>query len=163
VRRADREEYDWLFRSSYPRIRRAVASIVRNPEIAEDVTQEAFFKLLQNWRTVSAFDQPDAWVRRVAIRLAVRYVTRESGRAAVEATARTLPAPESDIDLSNAVAVLPPMQRAAVVLHYFDDLAIAEIARILIVSESTVKQHLFRARHRLADLLGEEVADDVHR
>jgi RNA polymerase sigma factor (sigma-70 family) len=164
VRRADREDYDWLFRASYPRIRRTVASIVRSPEIAEDITQEAFFKLLQEWRTVSAFDRPDAWVRRVAIRLAVRYVTRESGRAAVEATARTLPPPASDVDLGNAIAVLPPMQRAAVVMHYFDDLPVADVARILVVSESTVKQHLYRARHRLADLLGEEVAaDDVHR
>jgi RNA polymerase sigma-70 factor (ECF subfamily) len=86
------------------------------------------------------------------------------GRAAVEATARTLPPPESDVDLGNAIGVLPPMQRAAVVMHYFDDLPVADIARILVVSESTVKQHLYRARHRLADLLGEEVAaDDVHR
>ena len=51
-----------------------------NPESAEDVTQEAFLKLLQHWRKVTALDQPDAWVRRVAIRLAVRHAKREARR-----------------------------------------------------------------------------------
>jgi RNA polymerase sigma-70 factor (ECF subfamily) len=53
------------------------------------------------------------------------------------------------------------MQRAAVVLYYWEDRPIAEIAHALGVSESTVKQHLHRARRRLAQILGEEVAGDV--
>ena len=53
------------------------------------------------------------------------------------------------------------MQRAVVVLFYWEDQSVFDIARALEVSESTVKQHLFRARARLAGLLGEEVADDV--
>ena len=66
-----------------------------------------------------------------------------------------------DPDLASAVAALAPMQRAAVVLYYWEDRPVAEIARVLEVSESTVKQHLHRARHRLAGLLGEEVSGDV--
>jgi RNA polymerase sigma-70 factor (ECF subfamily) len=53
------------------------------------------------------------------------------------------------------------MQRAAVVLYYWADQPVQEIARTLAVSESTVKQHLFRARGRLAELLREEVGEDV--
>jgi RNA polymerase sigma-70 factor (ECF subfamily) len=53
------------------------------------------------------------------------------------------------------------MQRAAVVLFYYDDLPVAEIARALVVSQSTVKQHLHRARVRLAALLSEEVSERV--
>jgi RNA polymerase sigma-70 factor (ECF subfamily) len=53
------------------------------------------------------------------------------------------------------------MQRAAVVLFYWEDQSVREVARALQVSESTVKQHLYRARHRLADVLGEQVSDDV--
>ena len=53
------------------------------------------------------------------------------------------------------------MQRAAVVLFYWEDRPVSEIAQTLEVSDSTVKQHLYRARHRLAELLGEEVSDDV--
>ena len=66
------------------------------------------------------------------------------------------------MDLDRAIAKLPPMQRAAVVMYYLDDQPVAEIARVLVVSESTIKQHLYRARNRLASILGEEVAEDVH-
>ena len=160
--RDERLEYEWLFRAAYPRVFRTVAMIVRDRTIAEDVTQEAFLKLLQKWRTVSDYEQPDAWVRRVAIRLAVRQVKRDVGRRGRErAVDPPLPSAEPDVDLADAVALLAPMQRASVVLYYFDDLPVAEIARILVVSESTVKQHLHRARARLADLLQEEVSDHV--
>jgi RNA polymerase sigma-70 factor (ECF subfamily) len=162
VREAERLEYEWLFRAAYPRIRRTVTSILRNPESAEDVTQEAFLKLLQHWRKVNALEQPDAWVRRVAIRLAVRHVKRETGRKSVATDTGPARSYEPDVDLDRAIAKLPPMQRAAVVMYYLDDQPVAEIARVLMVSDSTVKQHLFRARKRLASALGEEVAEDVH-
>jgi RNA polymerase sigma-70 factor (ECF subfamily) len=161
VRDEERLEYEWLFRSAYPRVRRTVTSILRSPESAEDVTQEAFLKLLQHWRRVRSLDQPDAWVRRVAIRLAVRHAKREAGRSSVEGDGGPSPATGHDLDLELAIAQLPTMQRAAVVLFYLDDQPVAEIARVLVVSESTVKQHLYRARSRLASLLGEEVAEDV--
>jgi RNA polymerase sigma-70 factor (ECF subfamily) len=162
VRKEDRLEYEWFFRAAYPRIRRTVISILRNPESAEDVTQDAFLKLLQHWPKVKSLDQPDAWVRRVAIRLAVRYAKREAGRRSVETDNGPTPAREPDVDLDRAIAILSPMQRAAVVMYYLDDQQVAEIARVLVVSESTVKQHLYRARSRLAVVLGEEVAEDVH-
>ena len=60
-----------------------------------------------------------------------------------------------------AVAALAPMQRAAVVLYYWEDRPVAEIAELLGVSESTVKQHLHRGRARLASVLHEEVSEDV--
>jgi RNA polymerase sigma-70 factor (ECF subfamily) len=162
VREDDRLEYEWLFRAAYPRIRRTVTSIVGNPQSAEDVTQEAFLKLLQHWRKVKSLEQPDAWVRRVAIRMAVRHARREASRGSVETDASPPPTPEPDVDLHRAIANLSPMQRAAVVMYYLDDQPVTEIARVLVVSESTVKQHLYRARSRLAFVLGEEVAEDVH-
>jgi len=163
VRSDDRLEYEWLFRAAYPRILRTVSQIVGDRAAAEDVTQEAFLKLLQHWRTASGYEQPDAWVRRVAIRLAVRQAKRELRRPHVERQ----PAPMSgsggtpDADLAEAIMRLSPMQRAAVVLFYFDDQPVKQIARALVVSESTVKQHLHRARLRIADLLREEVHEDV--
>jgi len=112
---------------------------------------------------VSRYEAPEAWVRRVAIRIAVREVQRAAARPAKERLGQpALRDPDlPDPDLTSAVAALAPIQRAAVVLYYWEDRPVAEIARILEVSESTVKQHLHRARHRLADLLSEEVSGDV--
>jgi RNA polymerase sigma factor (sigma-70 family) len=162
MRREDRLEYEWLFRAAYPRVKRTVAMILRDGDLAEDVTQEAFLKLLQHWRTVGAYERPDAWVRRVAIRLAVRQAKRDAGRRALERVGDTPREPsEPDLDLAEAIATLAPMQRACVVLFYFDDQPVAEVARLLVVSDSTVKQHLHRARSRLAEVLGEEVPEHV--
>ena len=165
MRREERLEYEWLFRAAYPRIVRTVAHITGDRASAEEVTQEAFVKLLEHWRKASHYDQPDAWVRRVAIRLAVRQGRREARRHDLEVRADRGPVASGlpDQDLADAVARLSPMQRAAVVLYYYEDLPVAEIARALVVSESSVKQHLHRARNRLAALMGEEVHEDVDR
>jgi RNA polymerase sigma factor (sigma-70 family) len=156
------EEFAWLFRAEFTSVARTVFLIVHDRGRAEDIAQDAFMKALQNWRTVSGYERPGAWVRRVAIRLAVRHAKRERLRPFLERDS-TGPAYEQlpDPDVARAVATLAPMQRAAVVLYYWDDRPVAEIARVLQVSESTVKQHLHRARKRLVDLLSEEVTEDV--
>ena len=160
MRHEARVEYEWLFRAAYPSVLRTVALIVRDRAQAEEVTQEAFLKLYENWRRVEGYERPEAWVRRVAIRLAVRQAHRESLRAALERRGtdevdQSLP----DVDLARALASLTSAQRAAVVLHYLEDQPIAEIARALRVSASTVKQHLYRARAKLSRLLGEGEVD----
>jgi RNA polymerase sigma factor (sigma-70 family) len=159
MRGEERADYEWLFRAAFPRIHRTVYLVLRDYGRAEEVTQDAFLKLLENWRKVSSYEQPEAWVRRVAIRLAVRQADREGGRRAREEAADRQPAqvpPEPDPAVAAAISSLAPRQRAAVVLHYYEDLSVLDVARVLSVSESTVKQHLHRARVRLAELLGEE-------
>lgn len=162
MRREERADYEWLFRAAFPRIHRTVTLVVRDRARAEEITQDAFLKLLENWSKVSGYEQPDAWVRRVAIRMAVREADREGRRPDRERAGGRRPSVEEpDLDLARAVAALAPRQRAAVVLHYYEDLAVVDVARILNVSESTAKQHLMRARIRLAEALSEEVPDHV--
>ena len=155
-------EYDWYFRACFAPVARTVFLIVHDRAQAEDITQEALYRMLKHWRTVSTYERPEAWVRRVAIRIAVREVQRASVRPAKERLAQPAAVRcHARPDVARAVATLAPMQRAAVVLFYWEDRPVSEIAQTLEVSESTVKQHLYRARHRLAELLGEEVTDDV--
>ena len=160
--RAERE-YDWYFRACFAPVSRTVFLIVHDRVLAEDIAQEALFRMLRHWRTVSTYEAPEAWVRRVAIRIAVREVQRAAARPLKERIAQPRQYDDlPDPDVARAVAELAPMQRAAVVLFYWEDRPVGEIARILEVSESTVKQHLHRARHRLATLLAEAVTDDAH-
>jgi RNA polymerase sigma factor (sigma-70 family) len=155
-------EYDWYFRACFPRFTRTVYLMVHDQTLAEDIAQEALYRMLRHWRTVSTYDRPEAWARRVAIRIAVREIQRRAARPGKEQLAHHTPIEHlPDPDVAAAVAELAPMQRAAVVLFYWDDLPVREIAEVLEVSESTVKQHLHRARHRLAVSLGEEVGEDV--
>ena len=156
------EEYAWFFTGEYPALVRTLFFIVHNTERAEDIAQEAFMQLLVHWRKVSKYERPDAWVRRVAVRLAMRSTKREQMRSLVERRSRPAELPQPiDVDLANAIEQLPPRQRAAVVLFYFEDRPMQEIADILGCSVSTGWVHLHKARKRLAALLGEEVSESV--
>ena len=132
---------------------------------AEEIAQDAFIQLLNHWEKVVDYEQPAAWVRRVAIRMAVRSVRRERMRSFLER--RTQPEleivveqPGSRAEVFAAVRALPTNQRVAVVLHYFEDRPVAEIADALGCAEATARVHLFKARQRLAFLLHER-GDDV--
>ena len=155
-------EYTWFFRAEYPMVLRTVFLVLGDRARAEDVTQEAFVQLLSHWKKVSRYERPEAWVRRVAIRLAVRTLKRDRMRAMLE---REVPRDRADrppdVDLANALRQLPVKQRTCALLFYYEDRPIAEIVDILGISEGAVKVHLHRARQRLSELLREEVDEDA--
>ncbi len=166
MRGSERTEFEWIFRSSYTSVLRTTSLILHDRGRAEEVTQDAFLRLCERWRSVEAVEHPEAWVRRVAVRAAVRTAKQTRLRSAAASDDERpwwddLP----DVDLARAVAALAPQQRAAVALFYLDDLPVEEVAHHLGVSASTVKQHLFRARTRLAAILSEtvEVTRDADR
>jgi RNA polymerase sigma factor (sigma-70 family) len=155
-------EFAWLFRTEYEAVVRTVYLILHDRERARDITQDAFIELLTRWKKISRYERPDAWVRRVAIRMAIRFLNRERRRPWVERDPdpATLPQPV-DVDVLRAVGQLPPAQRAAVVLFYFEDRPVAEIADILGLTPGATKLTLHRARRRLAGLLREEPAEEA--
>jgi RNA polymerase sigma-70 factor (ECF subfamily) len=155
-------EFSLLFREAYPRVLGAVTVIVRDRGRAEELTQDAFEELLLRWTRISRYERPDLWVRRVAIRKAVRDAKREAARPALESVATVMPIDRlPDLDLRNAIAALPPVQRATVALFYLEDLPVEQIASLLGTSAVTVRTNLHRARAVLASTVGEEVTDDV--
>ncbi len=120
---------------------------------AQDLTQEAFCRLLERWNRISGYDDPVAWVRRVAWNLAtsrlrrIRTVARHLARQRPE----HVPGPEPDrLALLTALATLSANHRRAIVLHYLAHLQIAEIADQLGVPEGTVRSWLSRGRTALA-------------
>lgn len=148
-----RVEFEWVFRSAYPSVLQTVFVILHDRGRAEEVTQDAFLRLCERWRGVVRIDHPEAWVRQVAIRAAQRSRVLTLVRQVEEASAwDRLP----DVDLAHSVAALSPRQRAVVALFYLEDRPVEEVALVLGVSTSTVKQHLHRARARLAELLAEK-------
>jgi RNA polymerase sigma-70 factor (ECF subfamily) len=153
-------DYTAYFQREFAPVVRTVTLMLRDEARAEEIAQDAFVQLFLSWPKVSRYDRPDAWVRRVAIRLAMRAIRRQRLWALVR---RDLvgddSAPDSPLDVTGAVRRLPTAQRAAIVLHYYEDRPVAEIASILGCAEATARVHLHRGRKRLAELLGED--DDV--
>ena len=153
-----------LFRAERAALVRALTMVCGDAALAEDSVQEAFVRLCLRWRRIRGYDDPAAWVRRVALNLVQDYrrrlarraqllvrLGRESGRE----PSATPPAPVSEGDprLWAAVRELPSRQRAALALFYLGDLKVAEVAAAMNVSEGTVKRHLDRAREALRSKL----------
>ena len=78
------EGFTTFFRSEYPSLVRSLFLVVHDRELARDIAQDAFIQLFARWRRISQYDRPEAWVRRVGIRMAVRAAARERVRPRLE-------------------------------------------------------------------------------
>ncbi|WP_412541033.1 SigE family RNA polymerase sigma factor [Longispora sp. K20-0274] len=157
------EEFAEFYTSCYGRLAAQLSAYLGDPAEAEDVVQEALLRAWQRWRTVSAYEDPVAWVRRVAWNLATSRWRRLVADARfrrrqhrVESVAALGP---DNIALVAALRELSDKHRRAVVLHYIADLPVADIALELGAPRSTVLSWLHRGRARLADLLAESATD----
>ena len=160
MRRAAVGDFDSMFAAEYAAVLRTVFLICHDTHLAQDITQEAFVELLRHWDKVSRYERPGAWVRRVAIRKLVKAMRRDVRRREAEVTVDPPATLEpADVDVLRAVRALPLRQRTAVVLHYFEDLSLHDVAEVLECSPSTAGVHLHRARARLGGLL-QEVSRD---
>lgn len=127
--------------------------------LAQDIAQEAFTRAVIRWERLRTYDDPAAWVRRVAFNLAASRW--RNGRVATAFLRRQreehIAGPSPDrVVLARALATLPDRHRRAVILHYLADLPIADIARQENVAVNTVKSWLHRGRAQLAAQLGDQ-------
>ena len=152
--------FDDFYRREFPSMVALASTLVGRS--AEDVAQEAMIRAHQRWATVSTYDNPGTWLRRVTINLATSKLRRRAIRIRKAAqllvdTPMATWTGRLDDDLLDALQTLPAKQRAAIVLHYLEDLPVATIAEILECSTSTAKVHLHRGRHAMADRLGHPI------
>jgi RNA polymerase sigma-70 factor, ECF subfamily len=128
---------------------------------AEEVAHDAFVRLLEHWSKVREYDDVDAWLRTVAVRLMIsrhrrRAVASLGLRRLAARTAAASPGPSPDrVDLDAALAALPLTSRAVLLLHHVHDLPVDEVASLLRLPVGTVKSRLARSRTALAPLLTE--------
>ena len=131
---------------------------------AEDLVQSALVRAWPHWQRVTQEGSAEAYVRRVMVNQALDWRRRRwTGETpTAELPERGISDSTEQADLRNAVVQavgsLPPRQRVAVVLRYFDDLSVSDVASAMGCSQGTVKSQVARAvatlrRHPgLADL-----------
>nr|WP_245635670.1 sigma-70 family RNA polymerase sigma factor [Dactylosporangium aurantiacum] len=125
---------------------------------AQDVVQEAFCRAFSKWKTISTYEDPMSWVRRVAWNVATSRFRRR--RTALNFLHHQReehaegPSPDR-MALVAALAKIPVQLRKAVVMHYIGELSVAEIAAQEDVAEGTVKSWLSRGRAALGEQLAE--------
>lgn len=155
-----------VFRLESPRVVAAVARIVRDVGIAEELTQDALVAALERWPREGVPDNPGAWLTATARHRAVDLVRRRETYARKLAEIgrdleTTAPAPEpsdpEDIDddllrlvFTTCHPVLSAEARTALTLRLLGGLTTAEIARAFLAPEPTVAQRIVRAKRTLA-------------
>ncbi|BCJ70968.1 RNA polymerase sigma24 factor [Catellatospora sp. IY07-71] len=133
--------------------------------LAQEFVQEAFCRAIPRWSKLAAYDDPLAWIRRVAFNLANSRWRRVRSALAFARTQREehMPGPGPDrVVLARALSKLPASHRRVVVLHHLADVPVAEIARIENVAEGTVRVWLHRGRAALATELADLRKDHRH-
>jgi RNA polymerase sigma-70 factor, ECF subfamily len=152
--------FDQFFEVQYPRICRALWLGLGGDCEPEDAAQEAFARAFQKWSSLSRLERPATWVFVVAVRQARRNQRRRdrSLKASVWA-AEALPPTEyvaSRLTVARALAQLAPRQRMAIVLRYYADLPVKDIAKAMSCREGTVKATIHSAHDRLRSLLPDD-------
>ena len=132
---------------------------------AEDLVQETFLRVARQWHRVRSMDHRVAYARRILMNVVLDDAGRRSRRhaelgapgtrtdAADQASARALREVDDLAEIRWALAQVPARQRAVLVLRYWADLPVAEVADILGCSAGTVTSTASRAAARLAEAL----------
>lgn len=151
---SDSEMVRAVFEASYRRLVGQLYGVCGDLTEAEEVVAEAFARAVQHKRTFARLDNPEAWLRTVAVNVS-RTRRRRRRRAAVrgEAEVRHPALGEDRLVLVAALRKLPAAQREAIALHYLADLPIHDVAAATGSPVGTVKARLSRGRAALAVLL----------
>ena len=141
--------FDRLYREQAPRLWRALTAYTGSRDVAQDAVAEAFAQAIARGGEIHS---PLQWVWKSAYRIAAGELKRR-GAFTELVTDHPTTADEPASEVRAALMKLSPMQRSAVVLHYYAGYPAAEIARITGSTAAAVWVHLSRGRRHMARLL----------
>jgi RNA polymerase sigma-70 factor, ECF subfamily len=157
--------FEAFYHAHHRRLVIAMYAYVGDLAQAQDLAQEAFARALSRWERLARYDDPLAWVRRVAWNLATSRWRQLRRLELFLARHRPehVPEPSTDrVDLDAALATLAPRLRRALVMHYLADMSVLEIAAHELVAVGTVKSWLHRGRSALAAALTDQHEENSH-
>lgn len=130
---------------------RMCCAYLGDAHLADDAVQDTFIKVYRSWREFDTPAAEKAWVMRVAVNVCKDYL-RSAWRRKVHLVeeypeiAAEPDRPKEDNILLEEIMALGPRYRQVILLHYYQQLPVGEIARILSAPQSTVSVRLRRAR-----------------
>jgi RNA polymerase sigma-70 factor (ECF subfamily) len=153
VRVAATSEVEAVYREDGDRLWRALFAFAGNEDVASDAVAESFAQAL---RRGPAIRDVGGWVWRSAFRLAAGDLKRQANLSRDPMPQGIFHDAHPDEQLLAALQKLTSQQRAVIVLHYYADCPVREIARRTGIHELAVRAHLSRGRRHLRVLLGDE-------
>jgi RNA polymerase sigma-70 factor (ECF subfamily) len=141
----------------YDRIYPVVYRMVANEEIAKDLTQDVFLKAWENREKFRGDSDPGTWLYRIGVNVTLTWLDKQKRTQPTSLEETCLPdnkpgaqskleKHDDHIAVRNAVSSLSPKFKLVLIMHYYEDMKIDQIADILKISRGTVAWRLFRAR-----------------
>jgi RNA polymerase sigma-70 factor, ECF subfamily len=152
------DDFDTFYAATSRRLVGQIFAMTGDLGEAEDAVQEAYIRAWRRWPRIRAYDNPEAWLRVVAYRIAVNSWRKARNRLTAHRASRhhELPGLSPDlVALVSALRKIPETQRRAIVLHHLAGLSVEEIAHETGAPTGTVKARLARGRRALAPLVSE--------
>jgi RNA polymerase sigma-70 factor (ECF subfamily) len=163
------EEFSRFFAHWEPQVRRYLVWLEGDPSLIDDAAQETLISAHQYWTKVRNYEQPRAWLFKVAGQR-LRDAQQARKRQGLSTAPYELPdrarfqddfsVRDERLAILDAARKLPAQQAAAIALQCQYDLPLNEIANIMDISIGSVKKHLHEARKNLRRLLGEDEGGD---
>lgn len=161
----DNTELEKLYSEHFPRVYRTAFFVTGDHQMAEDVAQEAFFKAFTNLHKLQERKKFGSWINVIASNYAVDLIRKNkkvfftdnmetySGEAHEDKPDENWEKEESMQEVRDALSRLEPEEREILVLKYFNEMSIKDMAKMLNTPSGTVKSRLFRARDKVRILL----------
>lgn len=153
------EDFTAFYVGSSRRLLGHVYAMVGDLAEAEDALQDAYARAWQRWPRIRAMEDPEAWVRTVAFRIAVSSWRKARNRLTAHRRGERRhhdPGVSPDrLAVVAALRTIPADQRRVIVLHHLVGLSVEEIAAETDVPAGTVKSRLARGRRALSGLVSE--------
>lgn len=153
VDHADADAFAAFYTAVQPDVHRAVHATLGDRQLTHDAVNEAFTRAAERWSHVRDLRNPAGWTYRVAVNWATSWKRKLALRPTrpAEHLDRAHHDLIPDLDLADALAVLPLAQRRMLVLRHTLGYSVTEVAHTLGLAEGTVKSGMHRARQRLRD------------
>lgn len=162
AKKGNDEAFEQLISSFRHKLYRTAYSYVRNEQDALDIYQEAIYQTYTSLKTLKKPESFQSWIIKIVVFKSIDFIRKESRHFTTddEEIFAELIFNESvyiahSMDLSAAFKFLDPKYKTVILLRYYHDLSIKEIANIMNYPEGTVKSHLNRAKKDLRPILKE--------
>lgn len=148
------EELAAMCRQQHPRLVGMLGLYCGDRDVAEDLAQEALIRLCRDWRKVRKLDAPEWWLHRVAINLAHSHYRRKAierrALSMIGSRPREESQPDRGVESLELLKNLPHRQKAAMVLHYYLDMTVPEVAQVMEIPNGTAKTLIHRGTRALS-------------
>lgn len=164
----DERDFRQVYQEVFPMIFKVSNNIVRNPDRAEEICQEAFTRFYDQGKSFPSVNDAKYWLIRVTKNLSINVIKRKSREIKMIEKVKKEPKVKvktgEDVmvedaickEVRDAIAQLPDKLRVVITLKTYTDLDYKGIGTTLNISESNVKVRVFRARKMLEKILSQE-------